>query len=238
MSDYLRIENFNIKQLDGDGKAALDEFEQRFIELRKKLAYLPPDFYKMATDFHIASCKAQTEVQKITMQHFATEWRKDQQLGCELDSIHKWQIRRALKKAFIQEQRRLKNPLPWRYDFWGNLMRALQSFIVMFIPPQIVRLFTRKPPKTPPETPPAPTAEQTPAQPPKSTKMPLVPATAAVAADAEQHLVNSDIVPANAANAATAVVEDNATPTPTPATPMAKGLVSRRSIDLKGVNNE
>ena len=235
MSDYLRIENFNIEQLDSDGKKALDEFEQRFIELRKKQATLPPDFYKMATDFHTASCRAQTEVQKITMQHFATEWRKDQQLGCELDCIHKWQIRKALKKAFIQEQRRLKKPLPWKYDFWGNLMRALQSLIVMFIPPQIVRLFTRKPPKTPLETPPAPNPNQTPAPPQKSTKMPLVPATAAMPADAEQHLVNSDIVPANAVDAATAVVTPNTTPTPTTATPMSTGLVSRRSIDLKGV---
>lgn len=236
MSDFLQIDNFNIEQLDSDGKEVLDEFEGRFIELRKKLATLPPDFYKMATDFHTASCRAQTEVQKITMQHFATEWRKDQQLGCELDSIQNWQTRKAIKKAFIQEQRRLKKPLPWRYDFWGNLARAMQSFVVMFIPPQLVRLFTRKTPKKPVITP-KPKPKQSSQSPEKTATGALVPAVAAVSADAEQNLVNFDAVTAVADVAAVADVLPNATPAPAPASPMATGLVSRRSVNFKEVNN-
>ena len=219
MSDFLQIDNFNIEQLDSDGKEVLDEFEKRFIELRKKLATIPPEFYQMATDFHKASCRAQTEVQKITMQHFAAEWGKDQKLGCELDAIQNWQTRKATKKAFIQEQRRLKKPLPWRYDFWGNLVRAIQSFIVMFIPPQVVRLFTRKgtitiPPK-PPETPQE--APKTPAH--KQSTKAKKPATGAR-------------VPASAVVAANAVVQTDTKPKPTPATPTAKVLVSRRSVKL------
>ncbi len=237
MSDFLQIDNFNVKQLDSDGKEVLDEFEQRFIELRKKHAALPDDFYKMATDFHIASCRAQTEVQKITMQHFAEEWRKDQKLGCELDAIQNWQTRKAIKKAFIREQRRLKKPLPWRYDFWGNLVRTIQSFIVMFIPPQLVRLFTRKPPRKPVITPQLPRSGQSTTTTEKTAKNPPVPTSAAVSADAEQNLVNVDAVTATADVAATADILPNATPAPTPASRSAAGLVSRRSVNFKEVNN-
>ncbi len=237
MSDFLQIDNFNIEQLDNDGKEVLKEFEQRFVELRKKHAALPDDFYKMATDFHIASCRAQTQVQKITMQHFAEEWLKDQKLGCELDAIQNWQTRRAIKKAFIQEQRRLKKPLPWRYDFWGNLWRAVQGFVVMFIPPQLVRLFTRKTPRKPVITPQPPRSAQSSESPGKTAKNPPVPANAAVSADAEQNLVNVDAVTASAGVPAVADILPNATPAPVPASPMAAGLVSRRSVNFKEVNN-
>lgn len=145
MSDFLEITKFNVKQLDEEGKAVLEEFEERFIELRKKQCYIPPEYYQMATAFHLASCRAQCEVQQATMKHFTDELRKSQKTGAEVNSVLNWQKRRKFKETFIAEQRKLKKPLPWRYDFWGNLTNVFKSVLEFFIPAGVVRLFIRKP---------------------------------------------------------------------------------------------
>lgn len=229
MSDFLEIDKFNIKELDDGAQVVFDDFEERFKALRENLHCLPTEFYQMETDFYVESCKAQTEVQKNTMKYFANELKKDQKLGAEINSVLNWQNRRRIKETFIAEQRRLKKPLPWRYDFWGNLANVFKSILAFFVPAGVVRLFIRKakvmagPTNAPePETKPTDVSKSAPIY-----LLPYsgtgnsgahVPASADITADADVDPVITEIK------------DYQPKPKPTPATQSAKVSVSRKSL--------
>jgi hypothetical protein len=153
------IDKFTVVDLDKDGKAVFEEFRARFIELRKVKDLIPPEQFMLETNFYLASCESQTDGLKKTLKYFTQELAKDLKVICEINGITRWQRRHNAFKNFIQEQRRLKRPLPLKYAFWQRVGGILLSVVLVFFPVTVLSLLLRrriekKPPPAETATPP------------------------------------------------------------------------------------
>jgi len=131
------MDKFNVAQLDKDGKAILDEFGKRFIELRRQKVVVDDRYYDMHVEFLITSCSAQTGVIQKALQYFGSESRADFEVASKMDHITNWNNREIELEAYIYGQLEKGNLLPkkemLKYVYWPRVRARLKVLFFPFV---------------------------------------------------------------------------------------------------------
>jgi len=120
---------FDIKVLDIKGKDVIEEYLTIFKKLRHERDFMPPEFYKTATDYYLASCKFQLDSLKNNIEHFSEQHEEYFELQREIDWIKKWRKNNEEREDFYS----LPGKFPPFYHDWKMWQWILGGFVVVVV---------------------------------------------------------------------------------------------------------